>query len=223
MKSSPQKGGRSSSGGSNPENRCDVCNKTFSTRTNLTRHRITHDGKKPYVCKICGNSFTQNGSLKSHMVNFEIILGSLNYGTYVIDLFTIPSSFILESGRLIVKSVERHLLRVNRWYFTCVDVSSFQFQYWVNFLQWKSNNNFIHSNSTDTGEKPFECSHCGVKFRQKDGLKRHVAAKHAPTRAKYHICDVCGKVLLSKYSLNMHLSRHSSKEIAAAKRNRNRT
>lgn len=70
----------------------------------------------------------------------------------------------------------------------------------------------------DTGEKPFPCDHCGIKFRQKDGLKRHVAAKHAPQRSKYHICDVCGKVLQSKYSHSMHMSRHSSKEIAAAAR-----
>lgn len=58
-----------SANNSNQDNRCDVCHKTFSTRTNLTRHKITHEGRKPYVCNICGNAFTQNGSLKSHMVN----------------------------------------------------------------------------------------------------------------------------------------------------------
>lgn len=47
---------------------CSKCNKEFSTGTNLTRHMISHDGYKPYVCTICGNAFTQNGSLKSHMV-----------------------------------------------------------------------------------------------------------------------------------------------------------
>lgn len=47
---------------------CMKCNKDFSTRTNLTRHLLTHDGQKPYTCNICGNKFTQNGSLKSHMV-----------------------------------------------------------------------------------------------------------------------------------------------------------
>lgn len=47
---------------------CSKCSKVFSTRTNLTRHMMTHDGQKPFVCQLCGNSFTQNGSLKSHMV-----------------------------------------------------------------------------------------------------------------------------------------------------------
>lgn len=47
---------------------CIKCNKDFSTRTNLTRHLLTHDGQKPYTCNICDGKFTQNGSLKSHMV-----------------------------------------------------------------------------------------------------------------------------------------------------------
>lgn len=55
------------------ENYCTKCDKVYSTKTNLTRHMVTHNGNKPYVCHLCGNSFTQNGSLKSHMVNFLII------------------------------------------------------------------------------------------------------------------------------------------------------
>lgn len=68
MKSTYKKTTRSVSC-SNQDNRCEVCDKTFSTRTNLTRHKITHEGRKPYICNVCGNSFTQNGSLKSHMVS----------------------------------------------------------------------------------------------------------------------------------------------------------
>lgn len=34
---------------------CVMCNKDFSTKTNLMRHMLTHDGKKPFMCTICGN------------------------------------------------------------------------------------------------------------------------------------------------------------------------
>lgn len=48
-------------------NMCTKCNKTFSTRTNLIRHMLTHENQKPYQCMICSTGFTQSGSLKQHM------------------------------------------------------------------------------------------------------------------------------------------------------------
>lgn len=64
----------------------------------------------------------------------------------------------------------------------------------------------------DTGEKPFTCAHCGVKFRQKDGLKRHIAAKHVSdvnTQKKMYKCNLCKKkAFSSKYTLNTHQTHH---------------
>lgn len=50
-----------------------------------------------------------------------------------------------------------------------------------------------------------------MKFRQKDGLKRHENAKHANKEHKPYPCDVCNKVLQSKYSLAFHKSKHTLK------------
>lgn len=47
---------------------CVKCNRDFSTKTNLTRHMVTHEGVRPYQCLVCDKSFSQNGSLKQHMM-----------------------------------------------------------------------------------------------------------------------------------------------------------
>lgn len=47
---------------------CHICNKTFSSRTNLTRHILTHSDAKPFQCSVCQSAFTQKGSLKQHML-----------------------------------------------------------------------------------------------------------------------------------------------------------
>lgn len=107
--------------------------------------------------------------------------------------------------------VRKHLPKANHSHFTCEDVSQFcQFCFWFIF-------NFIidfHLFDADTGEKPYQCEQCLMKFRQKDGLKRHENAKHTNKPSNPYPCDVCGKVLQSKYSLKFHLRKHSARRNA---------
>lgn len=50
-----------------------------------------------------------------------------------------------------------------------------------------------------------------MQFRQKDGLKRHENAKHTDKAVTPYPCEVCGKILQSKYSLKFHMSKHTTK------------
>ena len=42
------------------------CDKTYSSRSGLTYHKLVHTGLKPYTCEVCGKSFITKGKLKVH-------------------------------------------------------------------------------------------------------------------------------------------------------------
>lgn len=45
---------------------CNVCFRTFTSRSNLDRHARLHTGHKPYVCSKCGKAFSRKDHLTNH-------------------------------------------------------------------------------------------------------------------------------------------------------------
>ena len=48
--------------------KCSLCDNSFSQKSNLKMHiDSVHEGKKPYKCSLCGNSFSRKEHLKIHI------------------------------------------------------------------------------------------------------------------------------------------------------------
>jgi len=47
---------------------CDLCNKRFDRKENLSRHVRIHTGDRRYVCNHCGKGYTDPSGLKKHVI-----------------------------------------------------------------------------------------------------------------------------------------------------------
>ncbi|XP_015274540.1 PREDICTED: zinc finger and SCAN domain-containing protein 23-like [Gekko japonicus] len=69
--------------------------------------------------------------------------------------------------------------------------------------------NFIVRETTDMGEKPYQCLDCGKSFRMKDKLIRH---HKTHTGEKPYKCLDCGKSFSTKYGLFRHHQIHKGEK-----------
>ncbi len=54
-------------GGSRRNDQCEYCGKIFKNCSNLTVHRRSHTGEKPYKCNLCSYACAQSSKLTRHM------------------------------------------------------------------------------------------------------------------------------------------------------------
>eukprot|EP00092_Neocalanus_flemingeri_P015646 GFUD01016935.1.p1 GENE.GFUD01016935.1~~GFUD01016935.1.p1 ORF type:complete len:409 (-),score=87.94 GFUD01016935.1:7-1233(-) len=50
---------------------CDLCGKSFRTKSKLTDHASVHAGFKPYQCVLCQKAYSLKENLKAHMTNHK--------------------------------------------------------------------------------------------------------------------------------------------------------
>ncbi|XP_067666528.1 zinc finger protein 676-like [Haliotis asinina] len=174
---------------------CSVCDKTYSRRTSYLKHKrhaqcdLTHFLK----CQLCFKVFASHKSLNTHhKVSHP---SGVNYCCHICERYFSSSKALLKHEALKRCSKSRVLgasgeVTQSMQCETCGKIYSNQ-------------SNLNRHRLKHTGERPYSCSQCGLKFADKSILKNHVQNIHVGTRP--FLCQVCGK----RFKTRTHVERHT--------------
>ncbi|XP_072319454.1 uncharacterized protein [Eucyclogobius newberryi] len=136
---------------SNPT-RCEICNKTFPFKSQLTAHVRSHTKEKPFCCSLCKRKFSQNYYLNRHMKNHtdEKPFSCTDCGVQFKQQYNLTRHFAA-----IHKGEKKFSCQV------CKKA----------FAQKQDCTSHMNIHSED---KPFSCSACGKMFGDRSYLRKHL-------------------------------------------------
>ncbi|XP_044728209.1 B-cell lymphoma/leukemia 11A [Chrysoperla carnea] len=89
---------------------CEFCGKVFKNCSNLTVHRRSHTGEKPYKCELCSYACAQSSKLTRHMKTHGR-LGKDVYRCRFCEMpFSVPSTLEKHMRKCVVNQGKSHLL-----------------------------------------------------------------------------------------------------------------
>ncbi|NWS26729.1 ZN398 protein, partial [Polioptila caerulea] len=189
--------------------KCSECESSFSHKSSLSKHQITHVGERPFTCGECRRSFRLQISLLMH----QRIHAGKNEMAFLCPQcgknFTRPS----------------HLLRHQRTHTgerpyqcsqcekTFSEKSKLTNHYRIHTRErphacavcgkgFIRKHHLLEHQRIHTGERPYHCSECGKNFTQKHHLLEH---QRAHTGERPYPCTECTKCFRYKQSLKYHL------------------
>ncbi|RZC42243.1 zf-AD domain containing protein [Asbolus verrucosus] len=200
-----------------PKNTCKKCNVIFENFNALRRHRYRHHSIYDFECSVCGKLFRDPSSLKIHM-EIHDTSGNKKYYCDVCEkpLKTyyqlnshrhhhskIEETFICPNCGKIYKTKQafkNHCLRHAGTNLACDKCG----KYYASEKTLKAHK-MTHDDNYISPE--ITCSLCSEKkFACPSSLRRHLRKIH---QGKLHLCEVCGKAVMTSTSLRDHMKKHT--------------
>ncbi|RZC35040.1 zinc finger protein 391-like [Asbolus verrucosus] len=171
---------------------CKICSQVFPTHIKLKKHKIAHNGDKPYLCLKCGENHATLEQLIAHLRTHQ---GKRPYVCKKCN-----------KGFKTIKALENHQpVHVLRQ----VIPPKKTFKCEVCGKEFRKLCDLERHTRVHTGEKPSVCNICNKRFQQAHNLNKHLLIH---TQEKPFQCDICNKKFGRNDVLNRHLLTHSVKK-----------
>ena len=189
---------------------CNICERRFSQKTNISRHMMLHTGIRPYRCSTCEKGFIQSQSLRQHRLRHhpEEPVGSISpvINRSLVNRKTLTQQLMqqdpptsgtwspgvdMELGNIDLPSV----MNIEKNSPPSSDVKSDEQKL---ILINKKLKEAEHSKPT----KVFSCPVCGRTFTRKINMHVHLK-KH--TDSKPYKCTVCEAAFAQTIALKNHM------------------
>ncbi|XP_045480252.1 B-cell lymphoma/leukemia 11A isoform X1 [Harmonia axyridis] len=89
---------------------CEFCGKVFKNCSNLTVHRRSHTGEKPYKCELCSYACAQSSKLTRHMKTHGRIGKDVYRCRFCEMPFSVPSTLEKHMRKCVMNQGKSHLL-----------------------------------------------------------------------------------------------------------------
>ncbi|XP_037521118.2 zinc finger protein 808 [Rhipicephalus sanguineus] len=153
---------------------CHLCSRIFFIKERFEKHLSAHQENWGFTCPVCGQLFETQGYLENHQLRHS---GKTPY-----ECTDCGKRFSAPQGLTFHKQQHHHAKRPRH-------VGNSRMDHW-----------------------PLGCDICGIRFKYLSSQQAHMAFHHPSTEGESLQCTYCQRKLGSKLALSQHLRKHTNEK-----------